>query len=255
MPACPSCLQLLGCHLHYLISILKRHQVQLLWASNAKTMTYVWFKHLQSLLCLFQRLSIEATWKLDSNFLPLAPDHPEVCPINQDGQHFVNVLQEWDTLLLAQWRPRNRLHAAAAFYDAATVPSSHFVQTPTTPRIPRNSTPAGATGVTPPLSGNRRPAPAPDFKAIKPLFLALVNPPLKAKGILDQFQGASPSGSRKTIFQHPNGSSSLICFMSCAAAPFNVCNTTNCLNAQRSRARPRTATSRYPQDSSFKCAP
>jgi hypothetical protein len=31
--------------------------------------------------------------------------------------------------------------------------------------------------------------------------------------------------------------------MSSAAAPFNVCNTVNCLRAQQSRARPRAATS------------
>jgi hypothetical protein len=138
---------ILGCRLRYLISILDRHQVQLLWASNTRTMTYVWFKHLQYQLCLFQRLSIEAMWKLDSGFLPPMPDHPKVCPINQCGQHFIDILQEWDTLLMAQWRP-NRLHAAAAFYDAATIPSSHFVQAPT-PRIPRNLTPAGATGSLP----------------------------------------------------------------------------------------------------------
>jgi hypothetical protein len=87
---------ILGCRLRCLVSILDRLQVQLLWASNARPVTCVWFKHLQSLLCLFQHLSIEAVWKLDSGFLaPPAPDHPEVCPINQDGQHFIDVLQEF----------------------------------------------------------------------------------------------------------------------------------------------------------------
>jgi hypothetical protein len=233
---------LLGCRLRYLLGVLDRHQVQTLWASNARTMTYVWLQNLQSLLYLFQPLSIEAMWKPDSGFLPPAPDCPEVCPINQDGQHFVDILQEWDTQIREQWRP-TRLHAAAAFYDAAIIPRSHFITAPT-PRIPRNPNPnpANNTGNTPPLAGTRRPTPEPDFRAIKPLF-ALVNPPLEAKGILDQFQGASPTGSRKPVLHHPNGKSSLICFTSSAAAPFNVCNAVNCLRNQRSRARPRSGNS------------
>ena len=148
-------------------------------------MTYVWFKHLQSLLYLFQRLSTDAMWKMDSGFLPLAPGHPQVlCPINQDGQHFVDLIQMWDAALLAQWH-QDRLHTSAAFYSANTVPASHFVKPPKE-RATHQQTPPGAPGPTPPLSGSRRPAPdpEPDFRAFKSLF-QLVRPPLTARLILD----------------------------------------------------------------------
>jgi len=57
----PSSLFVESLRLRYLTAILERHQVQLLWASNAKTVAHVWFEHPQSLLCLFQRLSTDAT--------------------------------------------------------------------------------------------------------------------------------------------------------------------------------------------------
>ena len=229
---------ILGCRLRYLVALLQRHQVQLLWASNAKAMTYVWFKHLQSLLYLFQRLATDAMWKTDSGFLPPAPDHPQVCPFNQDGQHFVDLVQSWDADLLAQWH-RDRLHTSAAFYSANTIPASHFVKPPKE-RAARQPTQPGATGSTPPLSGSRRPAPdpEPDFRSVKPLF-QLVRPPLTARLILDQFHAASPQGSRKPVLRHADGKSSLLCFLSSAAAPFNVCNTAGCFRNQQSRTRTR----------------
>ena len=37
---------ILGCRLRYLMLLLDRHPVQALWATQARTMTYVWFKSL-----------------------------------------------------------------------------------------------------------------------------------------------------------------------------------------------------------------
>ena len=194
-------------------------------------MTCVWFKHLQSLLCLFQRPSTDATWKTDSGFLPPAPDHPQVCPINQDGQHFADLIQAWDAALLAQGH-RNGLHTLAAFHAANTAPSSHFIRAPKE-HAPRHPAPAGATGPAPPLSGDCRPARADhksDLKAVKPFF-QLFQPPLTARVVLDQFHAASPQGSRKPVFWH------VICFLSSAAAPLSARNKASCLHNQQSHVR------------------
>jgi hypothetical protein len=139
--------------------------------------------------------------------------------------------------------PKSRPHRQGIYKDAAT-PSSHFVEPPTQ-RIPWNPTPARSTSADPSLSGTRCPVPdKPDFRARQPLF-QLVNPPLEAQGILDQFHGPLSTGSRKPVLQHANGESSLICFQSSAAAPFSVCNTANCLRAQRSRSCPRNNSGRF----------
>ena len=132
--------------------------------------------------------------------------------------------------------PRSSAHSAA-FYSTNTVPSSHFVKPPEE-RAPQQQTSPGAPGHTPPLSGTRRPAPdpEPDFRAVKPLF-QLVRPPLTARLIIDQFHGASPQGSRKPVLRHADGKSSLLCFLSLAVVPFNVCNTASCFRNRQSQNR------------------
>jgi hypothetical protein len=70
---------ILGSHIRYLLAILERDKVQLLWASNARTMTYVWFKNLQALLYLYQHLATGAMCKTNAGFLPADP-HVHVCP-------------------------------------------------------------------------------------------------------------------------------------------------------------------------------
>ena len=92
---------ILGSRLRFLMALLDRHPVQLLWSSNAWTMTFVWFRNLQSLLYLFQRLATGAMWKAHSEFLPAAP-HVHICPYNQDGLHFIDLVQDFDAYLLIE---------------------------------------------------------------------------------------------------------------------------------------------------------
>jgi hypothetical protein len=84
---------ILGQRLRHTIAMLKRHQVQLLWTSNARAMTFVWFKHLQALLYLFQCLATGAMWKHDAGFL-WEDLCPHTCPYDQDGRHFVDIVQD-----------------------------------------------------------------------------------------------------------------------------------------------------------------
>ena len=163
-----------------------------------------------------------------------------ICPYNQDGLHFIDLVQDFDAALLLQWH-RDRLQNAASFYPDSTVPVSHFVRT-SIPRIPRSVVPAGSSTASPPATRQavaaRReaPPPSPDFTSAQPIF-ELVNPPLIASGVFQQFHHASPTGARKPVLRHPDGKSSLICFSSSVSPPFNVCNLAQCLREQTKRTR------------------
>jgi hypothetical protein len=225
---------ILGCRLRYLMSLLERHAVQTLWATNARIMTYIWFNSLRSLLYLFQRLSSVSMWKAEGGFLPADP-HVHVCPYNRDGQHFIDLVQDFDADLLVQWG-RDRLHSAESFYPKNLVPESHFVKS----QVLRIPTPSDS------LSDNgnkkkadaKRPAPAmaADFISAKPLF-ELVNAPLTEKAVFLEFQSSSPNGTRMPVLQNPDGKSALICFSSSVGPPFNKCNLAQCIQNQTKRTR------------------
>jgi hypothetical protein len=60
---------------------------------HRKTMTYVWFSSMRSLLYLYQRLSA-ASMEAEFRFLPCH----HVRPYTRDGQHFIDIIQDYDTL-------------------------------------------------------------------------------------------------------------------------------------------------------------
>jgi hypothetical protein len=226
---------ILCCRIRFLMSLLERHAVQTLWATNARVMTYIWFYSLRSLLYLFQRLVSVSLWKTGGGFLPADP-HVHVCPFNRDGQHFIDLVQDFDANLLLQWG-RDRLHSAASFYPANLVPESHFVKTQAL-RVPHASAQTVAhTGPTTRVASKRPAAdPTPDFISAKPLF-DLVVTPMTEKAVFLQFQSSSPNGTRMPILQNPNGKSALICLSSAVGPPFNKCNLAQCLLNQTKRTR------------------
>jgi hypothetical protein len=229
---------ILGCRLRFLMSLLERHAVQTLWATNAKVMTYIWFQSLRSLLYLFQRLSSASMWKAGGGFLPAAP-HVHVCPYNREGQHFIDLVQEFDSNLLVQWG-RDRLHSSESFYPANLVPDCHFLQ-PQITRVPKNNyqtTDAAALNAAAKKHPEKRSAGTmnPDFVSVKPLF-ELVCPPQTEREVFLQFASSAPVGTRMPLLQHPDGKSSLICLSSAVGPPFNKCNLAQCLRNQKSKTR------------------
>ena len=227
---------IMGCRLRFLMSLLEKHSVQTLWATNARVMTYVWFQSLRSLLYLFQRLCSVSMWKTDGGFLPADP-HVHVCPYNRDGQHFIDLVQDFDADLLVQWS-RDRLHSADAFYSVHLVPASHFLKGQTL-RMPQPST-----SISDPPDQKKKPLSTkrsadqltPDFVSNKPLF-ELISAPQTEKAVFLKFASSSPAGTRMPILQNPDGKSALICLSSSVGAPFNKCNLAQCLRNQTSRTR------------------
>jgi hypothetical protein len=226
---------ILGSRLIFLMSLLERHAVQTLWATNAKAMTYIWFQSLRSLLYLFQRLSSASMWKAGGGFLPADP-HVHVCPFNRDGQHFIDLVQEYDALLLVQWG-HERLHSPESFYPANLIPESHFVKTQVL-KIPRQSSAAAGNTENHKRAATKRPATEmnADFVSAKPLF-ELTSAPQTEKAVFLQFQSSSPTGTRMPVLLNPDGKSSLICFSSAVGPPFNKCNLAQCLQNQKKRTR------------------
>ncbi len=229
---------ILGCRLRYLKDLLDRHQVQHLWARNARVMTYVWFQSLQSLLYIFQRLASASLWKAGAGFLH-EPPHVHVDPYDSDGNHCLKTLQDYDANLIQQWGSES-LRSIDAFYRVSSVPESHFIQVPVPrlPAIPAGSASSGSSSTTQSRAGRKRsaPPPAPDFIAVQPLF-ELVNPPLDEKMCYQQFMRAPPNGTKMPLLIHPEGRSSLICFTSASGPPFNTCNRANCLREQKRTTR------------------
>jgi hypothetical protein len=198
---------LLGCRLRHLVSLLESHPVQTLWVTNARTMTFAWFRSLQSLLHLFQRLASVSMWKPDSGFL-FAHPHVHVCPDHHEGRLFITMVQDYDAAQLLQWG-RDRLRSSEAFYNSSQVPASHFVKVQVH-RIPTSAVPSAASDPSnkPKKStGNKRPAPTSslDFVSAQPLF-ELVNPPTNDRGCFSQFMEASPTGSRMPQLPNPESS-------------------------------------------------
>jgi hypothetical protein len=228
---------ILGCRLRYLMLLLDRHPVQALWATQARTMTYVWFKSLGSLLYLFQRLASSSMWKDSAGFLPADPN-VHICPYDGEGHHFLNIVQDFDADIILQWS-RDRLRNAEAFYPVSTIPSSHFVHVPA-PRLPASlGGPSPQDGPSKqPGRGQKRQASdaAPDFVAVQPLF-EMATAPLTEKACFMAFAKAPPNGTRMPRLINPNGTSSLICFSSAAGPPFNKCNIEGCIRKQKAGTR------------------
>ena len=229
---------ILGCRLRFLIALLEKHPVQTLWATNARTMSYVWFKSLRQLLYLFQRLSSISMWKTGGGFLPANP-HVHIDPYNRDGQHFIDLVQEYDADLLVQWS-RDRLRSSESFYNASTIPASHFMKAPSSRSHSTGPSQQDQASLKPKATGNKRSANAmnPDFISIKPLF-ELANAPTNEKGVFQQLSAASPQGTCMPVLTNPDGKSALICFSSAVGSPFNKCNLANCIRKTSSR-RPYT---------------
>jgi hypothetical protein len=229
---------ILGCRLRFLMSLLEKHSVQTLWSTNARVMTYVWFQSLRELLYLFQRLASVSMWKPGGGFLPADP-HVQICPYNRDGQHFVDLVQDYDAALLIQWG-RDRLQSAESFYPAHLVPASHFPKSQVL-RMPKP--PASALSTDPyeqkkRAKENKRSADqlTPDFVSQKPLF-ELLSAPQTEKAVFLKFSSSSPTGTRMPTLQNPDGKSALICLSSSVGPPFNKCNYAQCLRNQISRTR------------------
>jgi hypothetical protein len=228
---------ILGCRLLYLQTILDNHSVQTLWASNARLLTFVWFKSLRSLLYLFQRLSSVSMWKEGGGFLRGNP-HVQICPYNREGQHFLDLVQDYDASLLLQWS-RDRLRSVDAFYSVSLVPPSHFVQLAALRLPPSVAQPAAD----PPKSKREARNPkrsastsSPDFIAQQPLF-DLVTTPLNPRACFSTFATAPPNGTRMPQLSNPDGKFSLICFQSAAGPPFNKCNLGDCLRQQQEKSK------------------
>jgi hypothetical protein len=228
---------ILGTCLLYLTKVLERHQVQILWASNSRDMTYVWFQSLRSILYLFQRLATSAMWKVDSGFISGNP--VQICPLTQDSQHFINLIQEYDAAQLQTWG-RERLQSSLMFGQGLVIPPSHFKRSQERPPTPApRDIPSVDKKPDQKQQALKRPreSPTPDFVAAHPLF-ELVAPPRETRGIVTIFTTASPqNASKPALPTGQDGKSVLICFASSCCAPFNVCNLAACHSGQSRRVR------------------
>ena len=175
----------------------------------------------------------------------LTNPHVHVDPYNRDGQHFIDLVQDFDANLLVQWG-RDRLHSSESFYPIHLMPDFHFqrVQAPLTPNP--SAPPTGQSNKK--KAAAKRPASAmtADFVSAKPLF-ELVNAPQTEKAIFLHFSSATPNGTRMPVLPNPDGKSALICLSSSVGPPFNKCNLAQCFRNQTSRTRnPRYQTQEGP---------
>jgi hypothetical protein len=222
----------LGLRLLYLAAILDRHNVHRLWEQGGrKAMSFVWLNHIRALLHLFQRLVTASSVKLGAGLRITSPITLD--PFNQDGQHFLDGLQEFDAAVHVQWRS-DRLLTAQAFYELARIPASHFMAVARPPPISHKDPPIKKEGETKKRSNPVSSGGANDFTAVQNLFDLATTNPNNGGGVAARFLSVNPQSNPmpKLLGESHNGQPgklTLLCFPSSVGAPFNACCTNECL--------------------------